>query len=918
MRDVRFGPELELCVIGRQDLNEVGGQRHLLGRGRRFDVVEVVRAPVLEHGVVPGVVLVVRQTDILDALPTKLREGLVHLLGSLVEEDVRGIAHAEYRKLRVLHEVRRRRLQERLHLLPELHGRLGHVALARGRNDGQHLRLVCEVADGKVVEGQALCLHSAPLHLKLEVLGHNLGVTRVCAVQDGHALADDLLAHALFEVLQQVLVVHSPAAAHLVPGPGAVDHGALQELGVLRSGAPQGGEAVLVRQEVLHHLVRDALVVKLETVGVSLANLVGVVPVHRPIAALHCLHLLEDHGLVTVAVAPVHTRGVRNDNRGASVRLCLPECLDGLVHIRRKRDGGDVGVLMHHGNCTEVLLLGGIAARCHLHNSTLGCRLGNLRSSVAVALSVEHQNVDVLAGRQHVVQTPEANVVCPAIAADDPVRRGNEHILRRAHGLQQRRRIGAVFCFQETLDGGLHGAALVGVLVGVKPLLQQSFKIRGDQPWRVCRIFEELLRGELQLLAALHRAQRHAQAILGRVLEEGPRPSRSLSVPVLLEGAQAVRPTPDRGAAAAVCDDHAVSEHLRQELHIGRLAAAGAGTAEFHQRLLELRPLHGHLVHQRILDRHGVERVLPVLVECLLRELGGLHLQGVVGTHLYAHGAAGAVVRRHLDGEVQAAQLSALALAGQVALGACLHLLLVQEEGPDDGVRADDAAQVALGAEVRNPDGDLLRQRTLLVDRLPNGRLAAGMEGTDGQAVGLAGVDALEEGAAELVDVLAVLRCGRVHHPQRPLSVLCGEPGLGILHSVQVLDGCCQCSLVRTHDVGRLLAVHPVNGRLELLAGVLGGQDAGEVEEGCLHHLVDALGRETHGGRNGMRIDGVEVELLLRDLTAELGREVLVEILNSGPGAVHDEGGARPGLVDHVELGQERRVVARHVVSAGA
>ncbi len=46
--------------------------------------------------------------------------------------------------------------------------------------------------------------------------------------------------------------------------------------------------------------------------------------------------------------------------------------------------------------------------------------LGSLSAGVGVDLGVEDQDVDVLAGSQHVIQAAEADVVCPAVAAEDP------------------------------------------------------------------------------------------------------------------------------------------------------------------------------------------------------------------------------------------------------------------------------------------------------------------------------------------------------------------------------------------------------------------------------------------------------------------------------------------------------------------
>ena len=46
--------------------------------------------------------------------------------------------------------------------------------------------------------------------------------------------------------------------------------------------------------------------------------------------------------------------------------------------------------------------------------------LGLLASGVGVHLGVEHEDVDVAAGGQHVVEAAVADVVGPSVAADDP------------------------------------------------------------------------------------------------------------------------------------------------------------------------------------------------------------------------------------------------------------------------------------------------------------------------------------------------------------------------------------------------------------------------------------------------------------------------------------------------------------------
>mmetsp|Transcript_99909 Transcript_99909/g.250483 ORF Transcript_99909/g.250483 Transcript_99909/m.250483 type:complete len:297 (-) Transcript_99909:844-1734(-) len=67
-----------------------------------------------------------------------------------------------------------------------------------------------------------------------------------------------------------------------------------------------------------------------------------------------------------------------------------------------------------------------------------------------------------------------------------------------------------------------------------------------------------------------------------------------------------------------------------------------------------------------------------------------------------------------------------------------------------------------------------------------------------------------------------------------------------------------------------------------------------------------------------MRIDGVELHLLLGNLASQRGRELHIKVLHGFPRAIHDEDSALPCLGQHVELWQEGRVVACNIVSARA
>ncbi len=106
--------------------------------------------------------------------------------------------------------------------------------------------------------------------------------------------------------------------------------------------------------------------------------------------------------------------------RRAGVRLGLGERLHRLRVVGADRDLRDVDVAVGHGDQPEVLLRGRLAGRGELRDGAARRRLRRLAAGVRVDLGVEHEDVDVAPGREHVVEAAEADVVGPAVAADDP------------------------------------------------------------------------------------------------------------------------------------------------------------------------------------------------------------------------------------------------------------------------------------------------------------------------------------------------------------------------------------------------------------------------------------------------------------------------------------------------------------------
>ena len=111
---------------------------------------------------------------------------------------------------------------------------------------------------------------------------------------------------------------------------------------------------------------------------------------------------------------------VGHDHRGAGEAVGLLHGVHGLHVLGRHGHPGHVGVAVGHGQHGQVLLLDRLAGHGELGRRAHGRGLGGLAAGVGVDLGVEHQDVHVPAHGDDVVEAAVADVVGPAVAADDP------------------------------------------------------------------------------------------------------------------------------------------------------------------------------------------------------------------------------------------------------------------------------------------------------------------------------------------------------------------------------------------------------------------------------------------------------------------------------------------------------------------
>ncbi len=140
--------------------------------------------------------------------------------------------------------------------------------------------------------------------------------------------------------------------------------------------------------------------------------------VEGPVAALHRIALLV-HGVAHVEAVRDAGR-VRQDERGARPGRCFLQRPNRLHLVGPQGDLRHVHVAVLHGEGPEVLLRGPLPGGRELGDRGARRGLGCLSPGVGVHLGVEHDDVHVRAGCEDVVQAAVADVVGPAVAADDP------------------------------------------------------------------------------------------------------------------------------------------------------------------------------------------------------------------------------------------------------------------------------------------------------------------------------------------------------------------------------------------------------------------------------------------------------------------------------------------------------------------
>ena len=205
----------------------------------------------------------------------------------------------------------------------------------------------------------------------------------------------------------------------------------------------------------------------------------------------------------------------------------------------------------------------GLPPAANLATAARGVALDACPPVFRIHFGIEHQQVHVAPAGEYMIEAAVADVIGPAVAADDPHAFLHQHVgegqqllsLRGVHRLQ--------FLLQK-FDA-------LPLIVNVRfiflrrreqlacetsPIVDAS-RCTSSRANSVCLSMESL----------------KSQAELGIVFKEGIRPSRSAAVEFLAQGVVWQVPAVDRRAAGRIGDYAAISKKLRNQLQIWRLTA---------------------------------------------------------------------------------------------------------------------------------------------------------------------------------------------------------------------------------------------------------------------------------------------------------------------------------------------------------
>ena len=457
------------------------------------------------------------------------------------------------------------------------------------------------------------------------------------------------------------------------------------------------------------------------------------------------------------------------------------------------------------------------------------------------------------------VHAAEADIISPAVAAEDP------------NGF-----LGKVFfvvedifaCIAVAVERFESGnkrfgrrAVLVAVVDGVKVSAASSFDVFGcflgsRNVFDFCN----------QAVADCVLTEIQAVTVLGVILKQGVRPSRTVAVFVDGIGRSCRRAAPNGGTTGCIGNIHSDAEQLGNQSCVRGFGAARAGAGELKQRGLVLAADYG-VVRKVFLDGDIGDHVIECRLFFVLR-FAGNHFQRVCRADADADAAAHTIHRGNSHCKFVNAFAFALLVNKRCASRCIGRFFFVQSIRTNRCVRADIRALVALCAGRAVPLGNHDRNAAFFVSgsALFEGAVCVIDKCGNRQRVAVHFADRLHDGIDHLDELRgAVFGCRR-------FSVNCVCPIRRNIN-LHIRGGACvDCLFVHFNDFFALL--HELLGFFFHVANrFVNRQNFCKREERGLQNGVGALAEADISG-DVNRVDRIKLNVVLRNITLGFGVEL--------------------------------------------
>src|SRR5574344_1747694 len=225
--------------------------------------------------------------------------------------------------------------------------------------------------------------------------------------------------------------------------------------------------------------------------------------------------------------AVVDTWSVSNHERWARISLCLSDGLQALSVVSTHSHLSHIHVAISGLHETEVFLSDALTTCCKLSNSTDWSSLGRLTTGIRINFCIEHEDVDVLARSESVVETSVTNIIRCAVTTNNPLASLHE-IVREFGKLLADRATSVAASLNSRSEFRCCCLRSVCIFLASNPFFCCFLKL--CRSVFLCKEFVEHCHNTASHLLV---GYSHTQTIVAEVLEEGVRPCRTLTLIVL-------------------------------------------------------------------------------------------------------------------------------------------------------------------------------------------------------------------------------------------------------------------------------------------------------------------------------------------------------------------------------------------------